>query len=49
MGAYALIVVTVLYGVTAWDFFSKGDPALGWAFVCYAGANLGFIAAAMRS
>ena len=49
MGAYALIIVTCLYLVTAWDFASKGNWPLAIAFASYSAANLGFIWAALRT
>jgi len=43
MGVVALLIVSLLYLVTARDFFKKNDPGMGLAFIAYALANIGFI------
>ena len=49
MTTWALSTVTALYVVTAIDLYRRGDIPLAWAFFAYSLANLGFIAAAIRS
>ena len=43
MGIIALLIVSLLYLVTAGDYFKKDEPGMGIAFLAYAVANIGFI------
>lgn len=43
MGVAALIVVCILYLITARDYIKKSDLGMGLAFIAYALANIGFI------
>ena len=44
MGFWLLAVTLVIYGFVAFDYWTRGDYPHAWAFVCYAGANMGFMA-----
>ena len=48
MGVAALIIAIFLYLITAYDFYSKNNLPLCWVFICYALANLGFLAAVIK-
>ena len=43
MGVIALLIVTLLYIVTSWDYLKKDEPGMAIAFAAYAVANIGFI------
>ena len=43
MGTWTILAVSVLYGITAFDYFLKKEYGLGFAFVGYIVANFGFI------
>jgi hypothetical protein len=43
MGIISLLIVSLLYLVTAWDYFKKEEPGMALAFGAYALANIGFI------
>jgi hypothetical protein len=48
MSASGLAVVAVIYMCVAFDFLAKHNYGMAWAFVCYAGSNVGFIYATMK-
>ena len=43
MGFWALLIVNFFYGTVAFNYWSKEEYALAWVFLCYAGANIGFM------
>ena len=47
MNVWTLGIVSGLYLMTAADYYIKGDKGMALAFVAYAPANVGFIAAAL--
>ena len=50
MATWAICAAGALYCMTAYDFaINKGDWAMGWAWLCYAGANVGFAIVALRT
>ncbi len=48
MATWALAAASGLYLLTAWDYWKQGNIGMCVAFLCYAGANGGFIAAGVR-
>jgi hypothetical protein len=48
MGVAALTIAIFLYLLTAYDFYAKSNFPLCWVFICYALANLGFLAAIIK-
>lgn len=48
MSPWLLGIVAVIYIGVAVDFLVKHNYGMAWAFVCYAGSNVGFIYATMK-
>ena len=43
MGSWLLMLVIVIYLGVAFDYWTQGNHPHAWIFLCYAGANVGFI------
>lgn len=43
MNNYLLALITLVYTYVAGEYFWKGNYGMGISFLCYAGANIGFI------
>lgn len=48
MGITSIILVTILYLITAYSFWGKSNYAMTIAFVGYAFANIGFMLEALK-
>jgi hypothetical protein len=49
MGVPALIIVTILYLITSYEYIKRKDPGMAIAFFAYALANVGFIVNLIRT
>lgn len=48
MSAAGLAVVGAIYLAVAFDFVRQHNPGMALSFLCYAGANVGFIWSTMK-